>query len=287
MLTTTGAKTGKERKFALIYAPDGDDVLVVASKGGAPEHPQWYRNLLAHPEVTVQVQADRYPAIARTASPEEKKRLWPLVTEVWPSYDDYQAEDRPRHPRGRPLPRLSSVLPVLRGHYDYEAPATVAVDRVDELEDARHAAVGLVLVDGVAAALEHLDLRVGDRGAQQQLIARATSTARLRGRQDQRRRAHLRHVRADVDVQRGVGETRQRVGVAAVPLRALPLGVRITGGHVARDPAARAERAQRVAPRRVVAAHGVLQERAEPDRRLHERDRTRSAPGGARRARCR
>jgi deazaflavin-dependent oxidoreductase (nitroreductase family) len=90
VLTTTGAKTGKERKFALIYAPDGDDVLIVASKGGAPEHPQWYRNLLAHPEVTVQVQADRYPAIARTASSEEKKRLWPLVTEVWPSYDDYQ-----------------------------------------------------------------------------------------------------------------------------------------------------------------------------------------------------
>jgi deazaflavin-dependent oxidoreductase (nitroreductase family) len=91
VLTTKGEKSGKERKFALIYAPDGDDVLVVASKGGAPEHPQWYRNLLADPNVTVQVGPDRYAAVARTASAEEKQRMWPLVTEVWPSYDDYQA----------------------------------------------------------------------------------------------------------------------------------------------------------------------------------------------------
>jgi deazaflavin-dependent oxidoreductase (nitroreductase family) len=90
VLTTTGEKSGRPRKFALIYAPDGDDVVIVASKGGAPEHPQWYRNLVANPEVTVQVRADRYPAVARTASAEEKKRLWPLVTQVWPSYDDYQ-----------------------------------------------------------------------------------------------------------------------------------------------------------------------------------------------------
>ena len=91
VLTTAGAKTGKERKYALIYAPDGDDVLIVASKGGSPEHPQWYRNLVAHPEVHVQVLGDRYAAIARTATAAKKKRLWPLVTEVWPSYDDYQA----------------------------------------------------------------------------------------------------------------------------------------------------------------------------------------------------
>jgi deazaflavin-dependent oxidoreductase (nitroreductase family) len=90
VLTTKGEKTGKERKFALIYAPDGDDYVIVASKGGAPEHPQWYRNLVAHPDVTVQVGADRFAATARTASPDEKKRVWPLMTEVWPSYDDYQ-----------------------------------------------------------------------------------------------------------------------------------------------------------------------------------------------------
>jgi deazaflavin-dependent oxidoreductase (nitroreductase family) len=90
VLTTTGAKTGKERKHALIYARNGDDVIVVASKGGAPEHPQWYDNLVANPDVRVQVGADRYDAVARTASPDEKARLWPLATQVWPSYDDYQ-----------------------------------------------------------------------------------------------------------------------------------------------------------------------------------------------------
>ena len=91
VLTTKGAKTGNERKFALIYAPDGDDAIIVASKGGAPEHPQWYRNLVAHPDVTVQIEGDRYAATARTATADEKKRLWPLAVEVWPSYDDYQA----------------------------------------------------------------------------------------------------------------------------------------------------------------------------------------------------
>ena len=91
VLTTTGATTGKVRKHALIYGTDGDDVVVVASKGGAPDDPQWYTNLTAEPNVQVQVLADRYDGVARTASPEEKARLWPVMTELWPSYDDYQA----------------------------------------------------------------------------------------------------------------------------------------------------------------------------------------------------
>jgi deazaflavin-dependent oxidoreductase (nitroreductase family) len=91
VLTTTGASTGRTRKHALIFGTDGDDVLVVASKGGAPDNPQWYTNLSATPTVGVQVLADRYQALARTASPEEKARLWPAMTELWPSYDDYQA----------------------------------------------------------------------------------------------------------------------------------------------------------------------------------------------------
>ncbi|MCU1499440.1 MAG: nitroreductase [Acidimicrobiales bacterium] len=91
ILTTTGAHTGAVRKHALIFGTDGDDVLFVASKGGAPEHPQWYDNLVADPRVKVQVLADRYDGVARTASPEEKARLWPIMTELWPSYDDYQA----------------------------------------------------------------------------------------------------------------------------------------------------------------------------------------------------
>jgi deazaflavin-dependent oxidoreductase (nitroreductase family) len=92
VLTTTGAKSGKERKFALIFGRDGDDVLVVASKGGAPESPQWYENLVANPDVKVQVLGDRYDGVARTATDSEKPRLWSIMTELWPSYDDYQAK---------------------------------------------------------------------------------------------------------------------------------------------------------------------------------------------------
>jgi deazaflavin-dependent oxidoreductase (nitroreductase family) len=90
VLTTIGSSSGKERKHALIYAPCGDDYLIVASRGGSPDHPQWYKNLVKNPNVRVQVLGDRFDAVARTASPDEKARLWPLVTEVWPSYDDYQ-----------------------------------------------------------------------------------------------------------------------------------------------------------------------------------------------------
>ncbi|MCU1355002.1 MAG: nitroreductase [Acidimicrobiales bacterium] len=94
VLTTTGEKSGEERKFALIYGRAGEDerdVVVVASKGGAPDDPQWYRNLVAHPDVTVQVRGDKYPAVARTASADEKPELWATMTRLWPSYDDYQA----------------------------------------------------------------------------------------------------------------------------------------------------------------------------------------------------
>jgi deazaflavin-dependent oxidoreductase (nitroreductase family) len=63
---------------------------VVASKGGAPEHPAWYLNLEADPQVTVQVLADRFKARARTATPDEKPELWRLMTATWPAYDDYQ-----------------------------------------------------------------------------------------------------------------------------------------------------------------------------------------------------
>src|SRR5882672_6104372 len=75
VLTITGEKTGKERKYALICGFDGADCVVVASYAGAPEHPQWYRNLVAHPEVTVQVEGDRFPAVARTAQGAERARL--------------------------------------------------------------------------------------------------------------------------------------------------------------------------------------------------------------------
>jgi deazaflavin-dependent oxidoreductase (nitroreductase family) len=89
VLTTTGRKTGQPRKFALIYGQDGDNYLVVASKGGAPTHPGWYLNVSANPDVTVQVRGERFAARARTATPDEKPRLWGIVTEVWPNYNVY------------------------------------------------------------------------------------------------------------------------------------------------------------------------------------------------------
>jgi deazaflavin-dependent oxidoreductase (nitroreductase family) len=75
----------------LIYERDGDDFLVVASMGGAPQHPDWYRNLLAHPEARIQVRADHMEVIARTAGEDEKSRLWEIVTGQWPNYDAYQS----------------------------------------------------------------------------------------------------------------------------------------------------------------------------------------------------
>jgi deazaflavin-dependent oxidoreductase (nitroreductase family) len=90
LLTTTGRKSGEPRTSALIYAQDGDDYLVVASMGGAPMHPSWYLNLTANPEAEVQVKADHVPVTARTASDDEKPRLWKIVTEQWPNYDVYQ-----------------------------------------------------------------------------------------------------------------------------------------------------------------------------------------------------
>ena len=77
------------RPHALVYGRNGDDYLVVASKGGAPEHGA-VLNLEANPEVEVQVKGDKMRARARTATPEEKQELWPIMTTEWPAYDSYQ-----------------------------------------------------------------------------------------------------------------------------------------------------------------------------------------------------
>jgi deazaflavin-dependent oxidoreductase (nitroreductase family) len=90
ILTTTGRRSGEARSTPLIYGRHGDDYLVVASKGGSPADPAWYRNLVEHPEVTVQVKGDRFAAKARTASLEEKSELWKTMTAEWPAYDEYQ-----------------------------------------------------------------------------------------------------------------------------------------------------------------------------------------------------
>jgi deazaflavin-dependent oxidoreductase (nitroreductase family) len=90
LLITVGRKTGKHRRTALIYGRNGDDYLVVASQGGASQHPSWYLNLEANPEVEVQVGDERFTARARPATEDEKPDLWKTMTAIWPSYDDYQ-----------------------------------------------------------------------------------------------------------------------------------------------------------------------------------------------------
>jgi deazaflavin-dependent oxidoreductase (nitroreductase family) len=90
ILTTRGRRSGQQRQNPLIYGRHGNDYLVVASKGGAPRHPAWYLNLDANPEVEIQVMGDKMRALARTATPEEKAELWPIMTEEWPDYDGYQ-----------------------------------------------------------------------------------------------------------------------------------------------------------------------------------------------------
>lgn len=91
LLTTTGRKSGEKRTTPLIYGRSGDDVMMVASKGGADEPPAWYLNLEADPEVEVQIKGERFGAVARTATDEEKPQMWQTMVGHWPAYDDYQA----------------------------------------------------------------------------------------------------------------------------------------------------------------------------------------------------
>jgi deazaflavin-dependent oxidoreductase (nitroreductase family) len=98
ILTTTGRRSGEARSTPLIYGRNGDDFLVVASKGGADDPPAWYLNLVDQPEVEVQVKGDRFKARARTASDDEKPDLWRVMTGEWPHYDEYQEKTE------RPIP---------------------------------------------------------------------------------------------------------------------------------------------------------------------------------------
>jgi proline iminopeptidase len=90
LLTTKGRRTGEPRTAPLIYEDVDGVPVIVASKGGAPEHPGWYRNLLEDPEVTVQILDDVFVARARTATGEERDRLWTIAARQWPDYDVYE-----------------------------------------------------------------------------------------------------------------------------------------------------------------------------------------------------
>jgi deazaflavin-dependent oxidoreductase (nitroreductase family) len=91
LLTTTGRQSGEPRLVPLIYGRDGDHYVVVASRGGAPDHPAWYKNLVDQPQVSVQVGAARFRARARTANRDERPRLWKAMARIWPDYDKYQS----------------------------------------------------------------------------------------------------------------------------------------------------------------------------------------------------
>jgi F420H(2)-dependent quinone reductase len=93
LLRTVGAKTGKERTSALLYVPHGEAYTVIASKGGDPKHPGWYHNLIAHPDVEVQVGRTRIPVRARVADGDERSKLWAEADKVNEGgYERYQAK---------------------------------------------------------------------------------------------------------------------------------------------------------------------------------------------------
>ena len=92
LLTTTGRRSGEPRTTPLIHRTDGGHWVIVASKGGAPEDPAWFSNMQADPDATIQVLAEEIPVRMSVAEGEEHGRLWTLMTEVWPAYDEYQAK---------------------------------------------------------------------------------------------------------------------------------------------------------------------------------------------------
>jgi deazaflavin-dependent oxidoreductase (nitroreductase family) len=92
LLTTTGAKTGQRRTTPMMYIRDGDRLLVIASDSGAPAHPAWYYNLLAHPVVTVEIGADTYDATAVALAGADREETWARIIEKYPFFADHQAK---------------------------------------------------------------------------------------------------------------------------------------------------------------------------------------------------
>jgi deazaflavin-dependent oxidoreductase (nitroreductase family) len=98
LLTTKGARTGQLRTTPLVYLPAGNRVIVFASKGGAPKHPSWYHNLVANPEVTVEVGTDRYRAKAIVLEGEERDRAYAEQSKRFPAFAEYQTKTERRIP---------------------------------------------------------------------------------------------------------------------------------------------------------------------------------------------
>ena len=96
LLDHVGAKSGVERTTPLLYVRDGEDIVVIASKGGFPKHPAWYHNLLANPDTTIQVGSHVLPVRSRVAKPAERERLWALAVKAYPGYRDYAVRSKGR-----------------------------------------------------------------------------------------------------------------------------------------------------------------------------------------------
>ena len=103
LLTTKGRKSGKWRTVPLLFLSDGDDLVLVASKGGAPADPAWFANLKAEPRAEVEIDRRRFAVTAKQASSAEKDRYWPGLLALYPPYEAYQK----RTPRPIPLAILS------------------------------------------------------------------------------------------------------------------------------------------------------------------------------------
>jgi deazaflavin-dependent oxidoreductase (nitroreductase family) len=90
LLTTIGAKSGEPRTMPLVYTTDGGNLVVIASKGGAPTNPDWYRNIVANPKVTVELPGETYEARARITEGEERQRLYDAQAALMPAFAEYQ-----------------------------------------------------------------------------------------------------------------------------------------------------------------------------------------------------
>ncbi|MFI7611051.1 nitroreductase/quinone reductase family protein [Nonomuraea terrae] len=139
LLTTTGARTGAPHTTPLGYLPDGDRLLIIASAGGAPAHPQWYHNLRAHPQVTVEDGVFTYPAKAVVLESEERERMFARAVEADPGWGDYQAR------AGRPLP-VVALLPV-----DAGPPAGPLGDALIRMHDAFRRELELIRAEAAAS----------------------------------------------------------------------------------------------------------------------------------------
>jgi deazaflavin-dependent oxidoreductase (nitroreductase family) len=92
LLTTTGAKSGRTHTTPVVYTTDGDRIVIIASKGGAPSHPAWYHNVVANPKVTIELPGEQFDADASVAAGDERDRLFAAQAALMPNFDEYQSK---------------------------------------------------------------------------------------------------------------------------------------------------------------------------------------------------